>query len=380
MKAVAILSQWVLVCAVILWTAASQEPDPAPAPVLQVASSTVAAANKFPAAAIDPVAYGYSGVKFGAGDYGDRVYQPKSGQTFTAEPGAKFGHFRIRDINGVTVRGMDLASVYIWNADDCTVEFNLIGNRVNQQSPGVRVMYGSERAKIRHNVITRGGVPNDGDTGGILFSNGWSADGVTYHPNADCVVEQNIIRGSWTDSIQACQTAFNKFSECPGLVIRNNTLYLEPRHAPEWKQAAHIEQQGGIDLKTGGTEANPVLVERNMIYGAGRSARNPLGYAIVVQNDATDIQFRHNVIDAWGGVSLAPPRTGSPWNAAWFDRRITFENNDWRVRDAVIYHTDTASLSGDTFIFGRTIEDKPAAPQRQPRSFDGCTEIKVGSQ
>lgn len=341
-------------------------------PYFTVDPALVVFKNKYPVEALYPVSNGYDTVIFPDGDYGEVKFVPKEAARFIAGYSAKVQVVEFKNLVGAYFEGGQVRSYAFRSSKQCSAAFS--NYKGITDSIAVRFWGGCEDCEVRYSSFNRTGWFNPGtEAGCVLFSYGYSQNGLTYTPNINCGVRNCDIRGCWTDSAQVCHTVLDKFGEAPGCCIENCVMGFDPGFVTGDQMIDRMEQSG-CDFKTGGTPENPVRFRGNIIYGTYKSLMNPLGYAICVQNTATDILIENNtVVDCWGGVSLGPPRPES----GKFDRRTVFRNNRWRVRDHWCYFTDTCLVENDIIDCGK-LEQQPVKPWLADRQFVNCNVLERG--
>lgn len=344
-----------------------------------VNSNYVLNLKKFPPQALRPRTFGYNTVIFNGQEYGSTLFKPQESATFIGTPNAKLGQIEFGPAaSGSVLEYVDTTSIYVRGANDIQMRYCTSGKRLNQLQEGLRVLDGAKNGLVQNCLFERIDHGNNNkDVIAILFSNGWSADGNTWTPNLNWVIENCEIKGRWTDGLQICHRngMWNKFGEAPGLMIRNNlfavdqSLYDIDGAGPEY-----LEQAAGFDLKTGGTPDNPIIFDSNHFVGGGQTIRNPYGYQICFQNLCTDVIMRNNTatFPTTAGISLAPIRQECiDAGTGFFNRRLKFYNNNWNVNGTFIWSTDTAEFYNDNITCSK-LYDKAVMPYRPERIFSNC--------
>lgn len=206
----------------------------------------------------------------------------------------------------------------------------------------VRIRYSAQNIVISENLIQRIlPFPHTSDVTGIQFVD---------NKSINCSVVNNTIV-NYTDAIQTTHRvqadgSSNDYGLAEGLLIEGNDMgFTQEMRTTSGGLAEGCENV--LDFKTGGTPLNPVIIRNNRMFGCRPNTRTP-GYAVNIQNLATDLVFEDNLFyDNECGVFLNAQYVQNAQRYGWQNSRSVFINNTFvKIRNNNVAENMFSSKAG----------------------------------
>jgi Right handed beta helix region len=220
-----------------------------------VAPQFVLANKRFPNEALKPRSYGHDSVEFLEGDYTSVMFSPMETARYYATGNVSVS-LVMQSLKDAEFIGFHIpGQLQIRSCQDCIVcECTFTG----KTAAPIRIRFGSHRNTIYRCLLQRAGNIPVHDVVGIYMSDG---------PNYDNVITHNTVL-NYTDAVQLGRGASDaEITHAAGTWIKGNVFGITEEFRNGNGTMRQGLEQAGWDLKIGGAEDNPVIIEKNLVFG-----------------------------------------------------------------------------------------------------------------